>query len=43
MKNNEDLNMNNVTIKLINDGDTDKYLGTDENISYIGTANKERV
>ena len=30
-------------IKPIKDSDTYKYLGIDENISYVGTINKERV
>ena len=35
--------MNNLNIKPIKDGDTYKYLGIDENISYAGTVNIERV
>ena len=35
--------MNNHFIKPIKDGNTYKYLGIDENISYVGTVNKERV
>ena len=35
--------MNNLNIKPIKDGDTYKYLGIDENISFVGTVNKERV
>ena len=43
IKNTENLKMNNLNIKPIKDGDTYKYLGIDENISYVGTVNKERV
>ena len=43
IKNTEHLEMNNLFIKPIKDGDTYKYLGIDENISYVGTLNKERV
>ena len=35
--------MNNLTIKSVKEGDTYKYLGIDENISYHGSINKERV
>ena len=35
--------MNNLFIKAIKDGNTYKYLGINENISYIGANNKERV
>ena len=35
--------MNNLTIKPVKEGDTYKYLGIDENISYHGPINKERV
>ena len=35
--------MNNLFIKLIKDGNTCKYLGIKENISYVGANNKERV
>ena len=35
--------MNNLTIKPIKDCDIHKNLGIDENISYVGTVNKERV
>ena len=43
IKNTEGLKMSNLHIKPIKDGDTYKYLGIDENISYVGTVNKERV
>ena len=39
----EPLVMNNLTIKSAKEGDTYKYLGIDENISYHGPNNKERV
>ena len=39
----EPLVMNKLTIKSAKDGDTYKYLGIDENISYHGPINKERV
>ena len=39
----EPLIMNNLTIKSVKEGDTYKYLGIDENISYHGPINKERV
>ena len=39
----EPLEMNNLTIKSVKEGDTYKYLGIDENISYHGPINKERV
>ena len=39
----ETLVMNNLTIKSVKEGDTYKYLGIDENISYHGPINKERV
>ena len=39
----EPLVMNNLTIKPVKEGDTYKYLGIDENISYHGPINKERV
>ena len=35
--------MNGLTIKPIEEGDNYKYLGIDENISYNGPINKERV
>ena len=43
IKNTEYLEINNLFIKPIKDGDTYKYLGIDENISYVGAVNKERV
>ena len=43
IKNTEDLKINNFNIKPIKDSDTYKYLGIDENISYVGTVNKKRV
>ena len=43
IKNTEHLEMNNLFIKPIKDGDTYKYSGINENISYVGTVNKERV
>ena len=43
IKNTEDLKMSNLNIKPIKDCDPYKYLGTDKNISYLGTLNKERV
>ena len=33
--------LNNVTIKLINEGESYKYLGIDENIPFDGAATKE--
>ena len=39
----EPLVMNNLTIKPVKKGDTYKYLGIKENISYHGPINKERV
>ena len=39
----EPLVMNYLTIKPVKEGDTYKYLGIDENISYHGPINKERV
>ena len=39
----EPLVVNNLTIKPFKQGDTYKYLGIDENISYHGQINKERV
>ena len=43
IKNTEDLKMSNLNIKPIKDCDPYKYLGTDKNISYLRTLNKERV
>ena len=39
----EPLVMNNLTIKPVKEGDIYKYLGIDENMSYHGPINKERV
>ena len=39
----EPLVMNNLTIKPVKKGDIYKYLRIDENISYHGPINKERV
>ena len=39
----EPLVMNNLTMKPVQEGDTYKYLGIDENINYHGPINKERV
>ena len=35
--------MNGVKIQQVDEGECYKYLGQDENISYVGTVNKERV
>ena len=35
--------MSKLNIKPIKDSDTYKYLGTDQNVSYVGTVNKESV
>ena len=35
--------MNKLNIKPIKDSDTYKYLGIDQNVSYLGTVNKESV
>ena len=43
IKNTEEVNLNNLNIKPINDGDTQKDPGIDKNIHYVGTVNKERV
>ena len=43
IKNTEDLKINNLNINPIKDKGTYKYLGIDENISYVGTVKKERV
>ena len=37
------IKMNNLTIKQIQEGESYKYLGQDENISYVGKVNKENV
>ena len=37
------LEMNGVKIQKVHEGECYKYLGQDENISYVGTVNKERV
>ena len=37
------IKMNNLTIKQIQEGESYKYLGQDENISYVGKVNKEKV
>ena len=43
MQNLKPISINGLTIKLIEEGDNYKYLGIDENISYNGPMNKERV
>ena len=37
------LNINHLTIQSVADGDSYKYLGTDENITYNSPLNKEKV
>ena len=37
----KNLEINQLSIKPMKEGDTYKYLGIDENISYIGPINKE--
>ena len=37
------LEMNDIVIQPIEEGDTYKYLGQDENINFDGPINKERV
>ena len=37
------LNINHLTIQPVTDGDSYKYLDIDENITYNGPLNKERV
>ena len=37
------LNINHLTIQPFADGDGCEYLGTDENITYNGPLNKEKV
>ena len=39
----DSLEINNLVIQPVANGDTYKYLGIDENISYVGEINKERV
>ena len=39
----QNLEINNVCIKPIKEGELYKYLGQDENLGYIGSLNKERV
>ena len=39
----QNLEINNVCIKLIKEGESYKYLGQDENLEYVGSLNKERV
>ena len=43
MQNLKPISINGLTIKPIEEGDNYKYLGIDENISYNGPMNKERV
>ena len=43
MQNLKPISINGLTIKPIEEGDNCKYLGIDENISYNGPINKERV
>ena len=43
MQNLKPILINGLTIKPIEEGDNYKYLGIDENISYNGPINKERV
>ena len=37
------LEINGVKIQQVDEGECYKYFGQDENISYVGTVNKERV
>ena len=39
----KNLEINQLSIKPMKEGDTYKYLGIDENISYIGPINKHRI
>ena len=39
----QDLEMKGVKIQQVDKGECYNYLGQDENISYVGTVNKERV
>ena len=41
IKNTEEVKLNNLNIKPIDDGDTYKYPGIDKNINYVGTVNKD--
>ena len=41
--NGQDLEMNGVKIQQVDEGECYKYLGQDQNISYLGRVNKERV
>ena len=43
IKTSSSLNINHLTIQPVADGDSFKYLGIDENITYNGTLNKEKV
>ena len=43
IQNTEHLEMNNLFIKPIKDGDTNKYLGIDKNTTCVGAVNKKRV
>ena len=44
IKNNgQNLEMNRVKIQQVDEGECYKYLGQDENISYVGTVNKDSV
>ena len=41
--NSENINIGNLDIEQVKGGESYKYLGIDENISFDGTTNKERV
>ena len=43
LNNTKELQINDLKIKPIPEGDSYKYLGIDENISYVGLVNKTRV
>ena len=43
INNTKELQISNLKIKPIPEGDSYKYLGIDENISYVGLVNKTRV
>ena len=43
INNTKELQINDLKIKPILEGDSYKYLGIDENISYVGLVNKTRV
>ena len=43
INNTKELQINDLKIKPIPEGDKYKYLGIDENISYVGLVNKTRV